>query len=110
MTLKTYLKINPADSVVVCLVDKKKGDIIEADGKQVVLAEDIPAGHKVLISDVKEGEDITTWNLLQLSTEAAKSAYIDRFIDRNQNCTDFAIGIQKAINGNDTEGYSWFLS
>jgi len=57
----------------------------------------------------KEGEDITTWNLLQLSTEAAKSAYIDRFIDRNQNCTDFAIGIQKAINGNDTEGYSWFL-
>ena len=58
MTLKTYLKINPADSVVVCLVDKKKGDIIEADGKQVVLAEDIPAGHKVLMSDVKEGEDI----------------------------------------------------
>ena len=58
MTLKTYLKINPADSVVVCLVDKKKGDIIEADGKQVVLSEDIPAGHKVLISDVKEGEDI----------------------------------------------------
>ena len=25
MQLKTYLKINPADSVVVCLVEKKKG-------------------------------------------------------------------------------------
>ena len=58
----------------------------------------------------KEDEDITCWNLLQLATEAAKSAYIDRFIDRNQNCTDFAIGIQKAINGEDTEGYSWFLN
>ena len=58
----------------------------------------------------KEGEDITCWNLLQLSNEAVKSAYIDRFVDRNQNCTDFAIGIQKALNGEDTEGYSWFLS
>jgi altronate hydrolase len=58
MTLKTYLKINPADSVVVCLADKKKGDIIEVDDIQVVLKEDVPAGHKVLIKDVKEGEDI----------------------------------------------------
>jgi hypothetical protein len=58
----------------------------------------------------KEDEDITCWNLLQVATEAAKSAYIDRFIDRNQNCTDIAIGIQKAINGEDTEGYSWFLN
>lgn len=58
----------------------------------------------------KKDGDITCWNLLQLSTEAAKSAYIDRFLDRNQNCTDFAIGIQKALNGEDTEGYSWFLS
>ena len=40
----------------------------------------------------------------------AKAAYIDRFIDRNQSCTDFALGIQRAIEGNDTEGYSWFLS
>ena len=37
MTLNTYLKINPADSVVVCLTDKKKGDIIEVDGQLVVL-------------------------------------------------------------------------
>lgn len=58
----------------------------------------------------KEDEDITCWNLMQLANEAVKQAYIDRFIDRNQNCTDFAIGIQKAINGEDTEGYSWFIN
>ena len=58
MELKTYLKINPADSVVVCLVEKKKGDVIEAGGERVVLAEDVPAGHKVLLRDVKEGENI----------------------------------------------------
>ena len=57
----------------------------------------------------KKGEDISAWNLMQLANSAVKQSYIDKFIDRNQNCTDFAIGIQKAINGNDTEGYSWFL-
>ena len=54
----TYLKINPADSVVVCLVEKKKGDTIEADGMQVTLNQDTPAGHKVLIKDVKKGDNI----------------------------------------------------
>jgi len=58
----------------------------------------------------KEGEDYSCWNLMQNANEAVKSAYIDRWLDRNQNCTDFAIGIQKALNGEDTEGYSWFLS
>ena len=58
----------------------------------------------------KSGEEITCWNLLQLANEAVKSSYIDSWLDRNKNCTDFAIGIQKAINGEDTEGYSWFLN
>jgi len=58
MALATFLKINPADSVVVCLAPKKKGDIIDVDGKQIVVNQDTPAGHKVLIKDVKEGENI----------------------------------------------------
>ena len=58
MELKTYLNINPADTVVVCLAPKKKGDLIEVDHKKIVLNEDIPAGHKVLISDTAEGENI----------------------------------------------------
>ncbi|MBQ7514268.1 MAG: altronate dehydratase [Prevotella sp.] len=58
MALATFLKINPADSVVVCLAPKKQGDIIDVDGKQITINQDTPAGHKVLIKDVKEGEDI----------------------------------------------------
>ena len=54
----TFLKINPADTVVVCLTEKKKGEIIEIGDVKVTLAEDVPAGHKVLLRDVKEGEDI----------------------------------------------------
>ena len=58
MALATYLKINPADSVVVCLEPKKKGDIIDIDGLQVVVNQDTPAGHKILIKDTKEGDNI----------------------------------------------------
>ena len=58
MEQATYLKINPADSVVVCLQPKKKGEIIEVDNLSIVLNQDTPAGHKVLIKDVKEGENI----------------------------------------------------
>ena len=54
----TFLKINPADSVVVCLVEKKKGEVINVDGKKIILAQDTPAGHKVLIKDVAEGDNI----------------------------------------------------
>ena len=58
MEQTTYLKINPADSVVVCLQPKKEGDIIEVDGKQITVMQDTPAGHKVLIEDKQQGEDI----------------------------------------------------
>ena len=58
MELATYLKINPADSVVVCLQPKKKGEMIMVDNKTIILNQDTPAGHKVLIKDVQEGENI----------------------------------------------------
>ncbi len=58
MQQTTFLKINAADSVVVCLQPKKKGDIINVDGKQITVLQDTPAGHKVLIEDKKQGEDI----------------------------------------------------
>lgn len=58
MEQTTFLKINPADSVVVCLQAKKKGDIIEVDGQKIVINQDTPAGHKVLIKDTLKGTDI----------------------------------------------------
>lgn len=52
---------------------------------------------------------ISCWDLMQLLNEAAKQSYIDKFLERNQNATDFAVGIQKALRGEDTENYGWFL-
>lgn len=60
----------------------------------------------------KEGEDtISLWQLLQLANEAVKQgAYIDNWLERNQNCTDLVLGIQRALLGTDEEGYDWFLN
>lgn len=58
MKQTSFLKINPADSVVVCLQAIPAGTVLEIDGKNVTLLQDTPAGHKVAINDMKEGEDV----------------------------------------------------
>ncbi|MGN1263504.1 MAG: UxaA family hydrolase, partial [Prevotella sp.] len=55
---QTIIKINPADTVVVCLQPKSKGETIEIDGKTVTVNQDTPAGHKLLIADTPKGSDI----------------------------------------------------
>ena len=57
--MKKYLQIHPMDNVVVCLEAVEKGACIElSDGRQVFSLEEIPAGHKMAVSDIAEGEDI----------------------------------------------------
>ena len=58
MNDKTFLKINPDDSVVVCLKPLKQGTVIETNGITVTINQDTPAGHKILIQDVRSGENI----------------------------------------------------
>ena len=58
MEKASFIKINPADSVVVCLRPFNKGEQINVDGKDITLAQDTPAGHKVLINDTAKGENI----------------------------------------------------
>lgn len=58
MQQSSFIKINPADSVVVCLRPFTKGETIEVDGKTITLLQDTPAGHKVLITDASQGTNI----------------------------------------------------
>lgn len=53
-----FIKINPKDSVVVCLEDIKKGTILSVDGQTVEALEDTPMGHKILLQDKQKGENI----------------------------------------------------
>ena len=58
MEQANFIKINPADNVVVCLKPLAKGETIAIDGKVIILLQDTPAGHKVLLEDKAEGENI----------------------------------------------------
>ena len=58
MQQQSFIKINPADSVVVCLRPLKKDEVISVDQKDIVIAQYTPAGHKILIKDTPAGENI----------------------------------------------------
>lgn len=58
MKQTNFIKINPADNVVVCLKPLAKGETITSDGNVVTLLQDTPAGHKILLEDKKQGENI----------------------------------------------------
>ena len=49
-----YIKINPADNVAVALEDLSKGEVVEG----VTLSMDIPRGHKIVLRDLKAGENV----------------------------------------------------
>lgn len=58
MSEASFVKINPKDTVVVCLRPFNVGEQIDVDGKQINILQDIPAGHKVLIDDTPRGGNI----------------------------------------------------
>lgn len=53
-----YLKINPDDNVVVAIQPLAKGEVITVDGCDITIKDDVPAGHKVLLKDLKAGENV----------------------------------------------------
>ena len=57
----------------------------------------------------EDGIDLTLWRMLQLFNEAVKGSYLTNWLERNQNCTDLIMGLEKALNGESQE-YAWFLS
>ena len=52
-----YIKINPADNVAVALQDLAKGEVVEG----VKLLVDVPRGHKIVLQDLKAGENVVKY-------------------------------------------------
>ncbi len=60
--MSRFLQIHPEDNVVVCLEEMKKDEsIVLSNGTSITAVEDIPAGHKIAIKDLKEGENIVKY-------------------------------------------------
>ncbi|MGJ8697300.1 MAG: UxaA family hydrolase [Verrucomicrobiaceae bacterium] len=50
------LQLDPRDNVLVALTDLKKGDVVEHGQSQFPLVTDVPAKHKVPLTDLAEGD------------------------------------------------------
>lgn len=53
-----FLKINTADNVAVAIENLSKGEVLQIDGTEVQLQEDVPAGHKFALKAFAQGEDV----------------------------------------------------
>ena len=52
------IKINPSDNVAVAIDALKAGQTVEVEGQPITLNNDVPAGHKILLTDLNEGENV----------------------------------------------------
>ncbi|MDE4542702.1 altronate dehydratase family protein [Thermoanaerobacterium sp. R66] len=59
--MKDFIKINPSDNVAVALRNLKKGDVISLGDKRLVIADDVPKGHKFALTEIKEGHDVVKY-------------------------------------------------
>ena len=70
-----YIKINPADNVAVALRDLAKGSVVEG----VTLSMDIPRGHKIVLNDLKAGENVIKYGfpIGHVTRDAAAGSMVD---------------------------------
>ena len=70
-----YIKINPADNVAVALQDLSKGTVVEG----VTLLMDIPRGHKIVLHDLKAGENVVKYGfpIGHVTRDAAAGTMVD---------------------------------
>ena len=61
------IKINPADNVAVALEALKKGETVQVEGQEITATGDIPAGHKLLLQDLKENHVKLILNLYKIN-------------------------------------------
>ena len=70
-----YIKINPADNVAVALQDLSKGEPVEG----IILRMDIPRGHKIVLQDLRAGENVVKYGfpIGHVTRDAAAGTLVD---------------------------------
>ena len=73
-----YIRINPADNVAVALTDLSKGECLH-ECADLILAQDIPSGHKIALQDLHEGDNIIKYGfpIGHLTADATKGSLVD---------------------------------
>lgn len=77
--MTSVLKINPSDNVAVAIVAQKAGNLIQVEGNEITLLEDIPAGHKVALKDFVPGENVIKYGypIGHVTADVRKGAWLN---------------------------------
>lgn len=59
--MKQFIKIQPQDNVAVALQDLPSGTLLDVEGAQITLTEEIARGHKLAICPISEGENVVKY-------------------------------------------------
>jgi altronate hydrolase len=73
-----WLRVSPRDSVAVALQDLAAGYDLAIDGREIVLCDDIPKGHKVALTDIAVGDEVIKlgFGIGQASQAIAAGAHV----------------------------------
>lgn len=98
--MNKLLKIHPKDNVAVALEDLSKG----YKYNDITLLDDVPFGHKVLLCDVKKGDNIVKYGypIGQISYNCKKGSYIHQHNLITNLSNDYSYSFDKPKNYNPT--------
>lgn len=76
--MNKILKIEDKDNVATCLQAIKKGDVIEVNGENITVNEDIGRFHKIAIKDLKKGDLVYKYGQIigDMTQDAKKGDFI----------------------------------
>lgn len=77
--MSKFIRINAADNVAVAVSDAHAGDHIVIDGEETVALTDIPAGHKMVLTDLSAGDNIIKYGFPtgHLTADVRKGSLVD---------------------------------
>ena len=88
-----YILIHPDDNVAVALQPLPKGEGITCGGHEIRILEDIPAGHKVAVKTIRQGENVIKYGfpIGHVTQEAMPGQWINEHVLKTnlQGITDY---------------------
>ncbi|HYJ38558.1 MAG TPA: altronate dehydratase family protein [Chitinophagaceae bacterium] len=69
--MNRILKVHPADNVLVALSNLAAGESVKYNGSDITLADNIPAKHKFVVSDLQVGDSIIMYGVLVGKAQSA---------------------------------------
>ena len=88
-----YILIHPDDNVAVALQPLQKGEDITCGGHEIRILEDIPAGHKVAVKTIRQGENVIKYGfpIGHVTQEAMPGQWINEHVLKTnlQGITDY---------------------